>query len=190
MAWSAWLVGIAVAVLLLVLWAIFQFNRMTTLRLRCQEAWANVDTELLRRHDLIPNLVETVKGFAKHERGLFEEVARARTAALKAEPTAAARSGREQALVAATQRLLAVAEAYPKLKASEHFLQLQNELAVTEDRIQAARRFYNGNVRDYANQIRQFPGSLVASLFSFRAEAYFEVEGLHLRAPSKVGFGG
>lgn len=166
--------------------AIFQFNRMVALRNRCAESWSNVDTELRRRYELIPNLVATVKGYAKHEQDVLAAVVQARAAALAStgRPTDQARD--ENTLVRALDRLLAVAEAYPQLKASSNFLRLQEELAMTEDRIQAARRFYNANVRDYRNQTRQFPGVVFAGLYRMREIDFFEIESPHMRSAPRV----
>ncbi|MES2155913.1 MAG: LemA family protein [bacterium] len=154
----------------------FQYNRMVTLRNRCSESWSNVDTELKRRYDLIPNLVATVKGYAAHEKEVLTQVVQARAAAIASSTTGAARhAANENALVGAMNRLLAVAEAYPTLRANTNFLQLQTELALTEDRIQAARRFYNANVRDFRNQTHTFPGVFFAGWFGMRDIAFFEV---------------
>ncbi len=181
------LAGIVVFLFLVV--AIVQYNRLVTLRNRIRESWSNVGTELQRRHDLIPNLVETVKGYAKHEATLFAAIARDRSAAMTAAKQGAAAATRtEQAVAAGLGRLLAVAEAYPKLQASQNFLALQQELANTEDRIQAARRFYNGNVRDYKNQGGTFPGSLWRRSFPPEAESFFEAEATAATLP-KVQLG-
>lgn len=169
-------------VLLLLLFVIVQFNRMVGLRLRIRESWANVDTELKRRYDLIPNLVEAVKGYARHERILFENVARLRTNLLHATADSPERRREEQQLAGLLKGLLAVAEQYPKLRASENFLHLQVQLVETEDRIQAARRFYNANVRDYNNQVQQFPSNAVARTFRFAPHEYFELPTVAERA--------
>jgi LemA protein len=174
------------AILLVALVVLFQYNRMVTLRNRCTESWSNVDTELLRRHDLVPNLVATVGAAARHERTLVEAVSRARERAAASRGSVALAQGPENDLSRAVGRLLAVAEAYPDLKASASFLALQQELAVTEDRIQAARRFYNGNVRDYRDQTRQFPGVLVARAFRFGEVPFFELESAAARAAPGV----
>ena len=186
MNWALVVLGVLAAIAVFVL---FQYNRMVTLRNRCTESWSNVDTELLRRHDLIPNLVATVKGAAAHERTALEAVTAARTRAAKAQGGGKERESAENELSRAVGRLLAVAEAYPRLKASANFLALQEELATTEDRIQAARRFYNGNVRDYRNQTRQFPGVLVARGFGFGEVAFFEVESPTVRQVPVVATG-
>jgi LemA protein len=159
------------------------FNRGILLRNRCDESWANVDTELRRRYELVPNLVETVKGYARHERAVLDAVVAARSRAAQTAGAVDRQADAERPLVAALDRLLAVAEGYPDLKASSNFLKLQHELAITEDRIQANRRFFNANVRDYRNHTRQFPGVLLARLFRFGPLAFFEVEAVHGVAP-------
>lgn len=168
-------VFIGAPILLFVIMMIYFYNRFQTLENRCDESWSNVGTELHRRHDLIPNLVRAVKGYAKHEKDLFDEITKAR-ALIKDEPTPKEAQAAERALGGATGRLLAVAEAYPDLKASKNFLQLQQELVITEDRIQAARRFYNGNVRDHRNATRQFPGTVFKAMFKPTEQEFFEVE--------------
>ena len=179
------LAGSVVLLAVVVTW--FQYNRMVTLRNRCTESWSNVDTELRRRYDLIPNLVATVKGYAAHEQAVMAHVSQARTMALSSSSAGAARhTANENALVGALDRLLAVAEAYPDLKASASFLRLQSELAMTEDRIQAARRFYNANVRDYRNQTRTFPGVALAGAFGMRDAAFFEIESPAFRVAPRV----
>lgn len=164
----------AVLVVILILFVVVQYNKLVGMRLRVRESWANIDTELKRRHDLIPNLVSTVKGYAAHERILFEEVTKLRTEARLTGDTHERRD-QERRLSSALGRLFAVAENYPQLRASDNFLQLQRQLSETEDRIQASRRFFNGNVRDYNNQVQQFPSNLVAKTFRFASHEYFEV---------------
>ncbi len=177
---------VAVAVVALVgLWVLFQFNRMVSLRNRVRESWGNVDVELHRRHDLIPNLVATIKGAARHERQVFLDVTAARAAAMKAPGSAP----EERRLVAGLEKLLALAEDYPRLKTSTNFLQLQAELAITEDRIAAARRVYNGNVRDYRDQILQWPGTIVARAFRFEGEPFYDVSEVRVRALPLVRLG-
>ncbi len=163
--------------------ALYHYNRMVQLENRCQEAWSNVDTELKRRHDLIPNLVETVEGYAEHEQELLQAVTEARARADRDHADARDQATDEAPLVRGVERLLAVAEGYPELKADESFLELQRELALTEDRIQAARRFYNGNVRDYLNLIESFPGNLFSDLYGFEPIDFFEVEEISRRLP-------
>jgi len=169
-----------------VLWGASVYNALVRLRNHCREAWSNVDAELKRRHNLIPNLVETVKGYAKYEDTALQAVTEARAEALNSADSAASQATQENALVGSLKHLFALAEGYPELKASQHFLELQQELANTEDRIQAARRFYNANVRDLNTRIEVFPSSLVAGLFKFQRNSYFEVDSLDVRAPVKV----
>jgi LemA protein len=165
--------GVVVLVLLAVL---ISYNRFVSQRQYLRNSWSNVDTELRRRYDLIPNLVETVKGYAAHERETFERVIQARTQAVASHGEPAEQASDENVLVDALKQLLAVSEAYPDLEASENFLELQRELVTTENRIQAARRFYNNNVRDYNRRVQSIPSLIVARVFRFRDEDYFEIE--------------
>jgi LemA protein len=181
------LIIIAVVVLLPLIYVIATYNTLVALRNHIAEAWSNIDTELKRRYDLIPNLVETVKGYAKHERETMEKVIELRNLCAADRGSVSHQEGTERQLVGAVQKLLAVAEAYPDLKANQNFLELQHELVNTEDRIQAARRFYNGNVRDMRNQCERFPSSIVASLFSFQPQDFFDVEPAVREAPSVEG---
>ena len=152
------------------------YNRFVSQRNLIRNAFANIDTELRRRYDLIPNLVETVKGYAAHEREVFEDVARTRSAAAATSgQSPAAQAQAEGPFVAALGRLFAVAENYPELKANQNFLALQSELANTEDRIQASRRFYNANVQDYNRRVQSFPSVFVARSFGFKEEEFFEI---------------
>jgi LemA protein len=168
----------------IVLWAIVAYNNFVKLIQRTKEAWADIDVQLKRRYDLIPNLVETVKGYASHERETFDAVTNARAAATQVHvdpgditPEAIqAMAGAEQQLTGALGKLLAIAEAYPDLKASQNFSQLQTELSDTENKIQAARRFYNGNARDLKIGLQSFPSNVIGKLFSFTEEPYFELE--------------
>jgi LemA protein len=154
----------------------------------CDEAWSTIDVQLKRRHDLIPNLVETVKGYATHETEAFESVSKARAAAIGARtPQEAAAT--EGFLTQALGQLFAIAEAYPQLRAVESFTQLQLELSNTEDQISAARRLYNGNVQTYLTKCQQFPGVLIAGPFGFSPRAFFELENQAEREPVKVDFG-
>jgi LemA protein len=155
--------------------AVLSYNRFISQRTLIKNAWSNVETELKRRYDLIPNLVETVKGYAAHEREVFEEVARTRSAAAGATGSPAQQAAAEGPLVAALGRLFAVAENYPDLKANQNFLQLQGELANTEDRIQASRRFYNSNVQVYNQRVKSFPSNIIARQFHFQEEEFFEI---------------
>jgi LemA protein len=165
------IIGIVVLVALFV-WV--TYNGLVTLRVRVDEAWSDINVQLKRRLDLIPNLVETVKGYAKHEKGVFEAVTEARSNVLSAKgvkETAAAENQFEQVL----KSLFAVAEAYPDLKASQNFVELQQELVDTEDKIQASRRFYNSGVRDLNTKIQTFPANAVAAMFSFKNREFFDV---------------
>jgi LemA protein len=171
------LVGAAV-VLVAAAAVMFSYNRFVVQRQLIWNAWANVDTELQRRHELIPNLVETVRGYAAHERTTLTEVVAARLQAMTSERDAAHRANSENALTRGLQRLLALSEAYPDLLASAHFRELQDELITTENRIQAARRIYNGNVRDYNRRVQAVPSLIVAKLFGFSPGTYVELEPL------------
>jgi LemA protein len=169
------LVVAAVVVLVPVLYVIVQYNGLVGLRNHIAESWSNVDTELKRRYDLIPNLVASVRGYAAHERAVLERVTELRDRCLANQGAVGDQARDELQLVDALKQLLVRVEAYPQLKADAHFLQLQRELVNTEDRIQAARRFYNGNVRDFRNKRETFPSSLVAALFDFPAADFFSV---------------
>jgi len=172
-------------ILIVLLWYIVIYNRFVALKQHMKESWADVDVELKRRYDLIPNLVSTVKGYAKHERGVFESLAKARAAAQANVGDPARQSGDEQRLVGQLGKLFAVAEAYPDLKADANFLDLQDELSNTEDRIAASRRFYNGNVRELNTLRESFPSSIVASISGFEQGGFFEVEdSSHRESPS------
>jgi LemA protein len=163
-------------VVIVALGAVVSYNRFVSQKQLIKDAWANIDTELRRRYDLIPNLVETVKGYASHEREVFENVTRARAAATAATGSPAEQAAAEGPFVAAMRQLFAVAENYPQLKANENFLALQQELANTEDRLQTSRRFYNSNVRDYNSRVQAFPSSLIANSFHCTPAEFFEVE--------------
>jgi len=184
---SIWVVLAFPAALLL--WVALTYNALVRIRQQVVESWSGIDTELKRRYELIPNLVETVKGYAAHERETLAAVVEARARAQASHGTPGAQARDEKELVESMRRLLAVAEGYPDLKASENFLALQRELANTEDRIQAARRFYNANVRDLNTRLEVFPSNLVASLFSFEAVEFFEVESSVVREVVDVSFG-
>jgi LemA protein len=160
---------------LLAIWGVLAYNRFVSQRQLIKDSWANIDTELRRRYDLIPNLVETVKGYAAHEREVFEEVARTRSMAAGATGSPAAQAAAEGPFVAALGKLFAVAENYPELKANQNFLALQQELANTEDRLQTARRFYNANVREFNTRVGQFPSSVIAGTFHFEPQEFFEI---------------
>ncbi|MBI3648508.1 MAG: LemA family protein [Actinobacteria bacterium] len=173
---SSFLGVILVIIVLAAVGGVVSYNRFVSQKNAIRDAWANIDTELRRRYDLIPNLVETVKGYASHEREVFENVTRARAMATAATGSPAEQAAAEGPFVAALRQLFAVAENYPELKANQNFLALQQELANTEDRLQTARRFYNSNVRDYNRRVQSFPSSIVASSFHFAAEQFFEVD--------------
>ena len=173
-------------IVVIVFWAIFIYNRLVTLRNRAKEAWSDIDVQLKRRYNLIPNLVETVKGYASHERELFEKVTEARTRAMGAQ-TMEEHSKAENMLSSTLKSLFAVVENYPQLKAAGNFLELQRELRDTEDKVQASRRFYNGNVRDLNTKIEIFPANIVASLFNFKKMDLFEIEEAAKETP-KVNF--
>ncbi len=173
---------------ILVIWAIAIYNTLVRLRQHIRESWSDIDTELKRRYDLIPNLIETVKGYATHERELLESVTEARTKAMASVGSPAQQAVDENQLIGAMRGLLGVAENYPGLKANANFLQMQKELANTEDRIQAARRFYNGNVRELNSRREMFPSNMIASAFAFQAEEYFEIEDAKMRETPEVKF--
>ena len=187
MIWLWIVIGIVVV---LAIAGVVSYNRFVSQRNLIRNAWANIDTELRRRYDLIPNLVETVKGYAAHERGVFEEVARTRSAAAATTGTPAQQAAAEGPFVSALRQLFAVAENYPDLKANQNFLALQQELANTEDRIQAARRFYNNNVQAYNARIKQFPAMFIARMGGFTEEQFFEVEeAIRQAGAPRVDFG-
>ena len=177
---------VAVVVLILVVWPIAIYNRLVAQRLRIDNAWSQIDVQLNRRHDLIPNLVETVKGYASHERGTFDAVVQARSAQLSA-TTPAEAAAAEGPITAALGRIFALAEAYPDLKADANFRQLQSEITATEDRIAYARQFYNDSVTKYHDRIDTFPGVLVAKLGTFPHRELFEADDVD-RAVPKVEF--
>jgi LemA protein len=180
------MIVLAVVVVGVLLWVLGTFNGLVRLRNHCREAWAGIDTELKRRYDLIPNLVETVKGYAAHERETLMAVTEARTRAVASTGSPASQAADENLLVRSMRGLFAVVEKYPDLKANSNFLKLQQELINTEDRIQAARRFFNANVRDLNNRIEMFPSSLIASGFGFQREEFFEVEEAVIRSVPAV----
>jgi LemA protein len=185
-----WLWIVLGVIVLVAIGAVVSYNRFVSQRTLIRDSWANIDTELKRRYDLIPNLVETVRGYASHEREVLENVTRARATAASATGSPAEQAAAEGPLVAALRQLFAVVENYPDLKANQGFLQLQSELTNTEDRLQTARRFYNANVRDYNARVKQFPSGVVANMFSFKEEEFFEVEdSVREAGPPKVDFG-
>ena len=172
---------------IIVFWLIAVYNGLIKFRNRTDEAWSDIDVQLKRRYDLIPNLIETVKGYAAHEKSVLEEVTQARTMAMGAQ-NPEARDKAENALSGALKSLFAVAENYPNLKANENFLELQRELSDTENKIQAARRFYNGNVRDFNTKIQSFPTNLLARMFGFKKYDFFGLEEEAAKEPVKVAF--
>jgi LemA protein len=181
MSWVVVVIVVAVVVFFLFV-LVALYNRLVRLRNRSENAWAQVDVQLRRRYDLVPNLVEAVKGYAAHERGVFEEVTKARTAAQQAQGVEH-QAEAENALTAAIGRLFAVAEAYPQLRATENFQQLQAQLSDIEQNLAIARQVYNDTVLSYDNALETVPTSVIAGIFSFRPRAYFEVEGAAREAP-------
>ncbi len=180
-----------IVIAIVVLWVIFAYNRLVALVNQAKEAWADIQVQLKRRYDLIPNLIETVKGYATHEASVFENVTKARTAAMDTtDATPAAKAQAENMLSGALKTLFAVSEAYPDLKANQNFLQLQKELADTEDKIQASRRFYNTMVMTLNTAIESFPSNVIASSFSFKHMDLFELSAADSAAaePAKVKF--
>ena len=172
---------------LLLLIGIGLYNSLIVLRNRCDNAWAQVDVQLRRRYDLIPNLVETVKGYAKHEREVFEKVTEARAKAINAQ-TVKEQGQAENLLSGALKSLFAVVENYPELKANQNFLLLQEELAGTESKIAYARQFYNDTVMKFNMKQQVFPSNIIANMFGFKEKEYFEIEEPEARGPVKVSF--
>lgn len=166
------LIGIAIVI---VIWLIAAYNSLITKRNRVDEGWSDIEVQLKRRHSLIPNLMETVKGYAKHESQVFKSVTEARAQAISAE-TPREHLAAENQLSGALKSLFAVAEAYPELKANENFGKLQDELTDTEDKIQAARRFYNGQVRDFNTKVQTFPNNLISGAFKFTVREFFDLD--------------
>ncbi len=163
---------------IIIVWLIFAYNGFVRLNNRVKEAWSDIEVQLKRRYDLIPNIVESVKGYAGHEKGVFEKVTEARTRAMnadtKGDPKEIAQA--ENMLSGALKTLFAVSENYPNLRATENFQKLQDELSDTENKIQAARRFYNGNVRDFNTKVEVFPSNLIAGMFHFTAKEFFDID--------------
>lgn len=172
---------------MVVLWFVAVYNGFVKLVNRTKEAWADIDVQLKRRYDLIPNLVETVKGYAGHEKGAFEAVTNARAKALGAQ-SVKDKEVADNMVTSALKSIFAITEAYPQLRAVESFTKLQEELSDTENKIQAARRFYNGNVRDLNTKIEMFPYSILAGMFSFQKQEFFELEQEAAKEPVKVSF--
>ena len=182
-------IGVIISIVLLVIvFLISSYNSLVKLKNRVEEAWSDITVQLKRRTDLIPNLVNSVKGYAAHEQGVFEKVTEARSAIMNAQGVAETAQA-ENMLEGALKSLFAVAEAYPDLKANQNFLQLQQELVDTEDKIQASRRFYNGGVRDLNTKIQTFPVNLIAGMFNFQSKEFFEVEDrAAIESPVEVKF--
>ncbi len=179
-------IWILVIIAAIALWAIFTYNGLITLKNRTDEAWSDIDVQLKRRYDLIPNLVETVKGYASHEAGTLEKVITARNTAMNAHG-AVEQAKAENAFSQTLRSLFALSEAYPDLKANTNFLHLQQELSDTEDKIQAARRFYNGNVRDFNTKLQVFPTNMIGNALGFTKREFFETADEEKATP-KVSF--
>lgn len=182
---TLWIILIVIAVIIVAM--IVMYNNLVRLRQRVKEAWSDIDVQLKRRYDLIPNLIETVKGYAAHERELLEKVTEARTQAMGAS-SPKEKADAENMLSGTLKTLFAVSENYPQLKANENFLELQRELSDTENKIQAARRFYNGNAMELNTKVDSFPTNIVANMFSFKQEEFFELEEEAAKEPVKVKF--
>ncbi|MEK7121817.1 MAG: LemA family protein [Patescibacteria group bacterium] len=176
-----------VAVVVVGLWLVGAFNSLVSSRNRVKESWSDIDVQLKRRYDLIPNLVEAVKGYASHESGVLENVVKARSAAMNAH-SVGEHGQAENMLTGALKSLFALAEAYPQLRAVESFTKLQDELSDTENKVQAARRFYNTNVMTLNTRVEQFPTNIIAGMFSFKKEEFFELGNEAEREPVKVSF--
>jgi len=176
-----------VILVVVAVWFVAVYNGLIKLKVRTDEAWSDIDVQLKRRYDLIPNLINTVKGYATHERELFEKVTQARANAMNVQ-NPKARAGAENMLSGALKSLFAVSENYPQLKANENFLELQKELSDTENKVQASRRFYNGNVRDLNTKIQIFPDSMVAGILNIKQREFFEIEEIAQKEAPKVSF--
>lgn len=180
------LITIGVILLVALIWLLVNYNRLVRVRQHVRESWADIEVEMKRRYDLIPNLVQTVKGYAAHERGVLEEVTKLRDGALASRGSAATQAVDETALMIGLKKLFVRVEAYPELKADAHFLALQKELALTEDRIAASRRFYNANIREMRQLCEQIPTNLVAAAFGFQAGDFFELESAAERVVPRI----
>ena len=177
-----------IVIVLLVLFAVFTYNSLVSSRNRVDEAWSDIEVQLKRRYDLIPNLVETVKGYAKQESGVLENVTKMRNMAMNA-GSMQEKLKDENMLSGALKSLFAVAEAYPDLKSNQNFMKMQGDLTDTEDKIQASRRFYNGNVRDYNTKLQVFPTNMFASMFGFTKREFFDIDEKGVEGqPGKVQF--
>jgi LemA protein len=174
-------------IVLIALWLVVVYNGLIKLRNQTDEAWSDIDVQLKRRYDLIPNLIETVKGYAGHEKEVFQKVTEARTQAMQAQG-AKKHAEAENMLSGALKTLFAVAEAYPELKANENFAKLQDELSDTENKVQASRRFYNGNVRDFNTKLQVFPTNLIGNTLGFKPYEFFEIENAEERKTPEVKF--
>jgi LemA protein len=183
------LIVIAVVLLLLVFIVVGMYNGLVKLKVQCDNAWSDIDVQLKRRYDLIPNLVETVKGYAAHEKGTLEDVVAARNRAMSSQGPAA-KAEAEGALTSALRQVFALAEAYPQLRAVESFNQLQATLNQIEDSVQNARRYYNAVVRDLNTKIQVFPSNIIAGVFNFKPREFFEISAPAEREVPKVSFGG
>lgn len=182
---SIWILLIVVAVIVIVFISVY--NGLVKQRVRVDEAWSDISVQLKRRYDLIPNLIETVKGYAKHEKGVLEDVTKARAEALSAQGIKE-KGKAENQLEGALKSIFAVAESYPDLKANQNFAQLQADLTDTEDKIQASRRFYNANVRDLNIAVQSFPNNIIANMFGFKERELFNLEDAAAKEPVKVEF--
>lgn len=181
------LIGVVVVIIVLIAWFIGTFNKLIRSRNRADEAWSDIEVQLKRRYNLIPNLVETVKAYAKHESSVFEKVTEARAGAMNAKGMQE-KAQAENMLTSTLKSLFAVSENYPELKASENFLHLQDELADTENKVQASRRFFNGQVRDFNTMLQVFPTNMIAGMLKFTAKEFFEVKDETEREVPKVKF--
>ena len=182
------LIILIIVIVLPIIWVIVTYNNLVKIRLLCSNAWAQIDTELKRRYELIPNLVEVVRGYAGYERNVLQTVTEARAKAVASTGSPASQAADENNLIFSLRNLLGVVENYPDLKASQQFLKLQSELINTEDRIQAARRFYNGNIRDLNTMIQSFPSNIIANIFGFTPQEFFEIEDTVQRTVPTVSF--
>lgn len=184
------LIGMVIFLAVIAIWMMGTYNQLVMLRQSVRESWSAIETELRRRYDLIPNLVETVKGYAGHEKETLESVIRARNSAAAVSGAPEAQAQAQTALTGALTKLMALSEAYPDLKANENFNHLQQQLADTETRISQARRFYNANVRDMNTAVETFPSVLIAGPMGFRPETYFGIDNADAYEPVKINFGG
>lgn len=184
-----WKFNIPALIIAVVVWLIVAYNQFVQLANRVKEAWSDIEVQMKRRYDLIPNIMESVKGYAAHEKGVLESVTKARTAAMGA-TSVKEHAQAENMLTGALKSLFAVSEAYPQLRANENFLELQRELSDTENKIQASRRFYNGNVRDYNILLESFPSNIIGNMFKFGTKEFFELDEAEAaaRQPVQVKF--